>query len=230
MDDTKSVKKQGNKGRYKPSKDSSNGFEHASMNSSHGKKRTTLFKGARPQSKDGSPVVPLADQTALESWHRNELRLWVFKQSSIPCHFRRNRRCQRFLPYFQFAKFERSLFAIDGSLSFLARRMQPRNVIVWNAFWKGFWWSPCAKGPSFMGKVWRKVSEITQESFREKTQEGECGAPEDCPESVWKFKRQSTMHHPLAHFRWAGSILTNMRWRIDRKLISGHPPGWSRAH
>jgi hypothetical protein len=45
--------------------DSSHGFEHASMNSHHGKKRTNLSKGARPKSEDVSPGVPLADQTAL---------------------------------------------------------------------------------------------------------------------------------------------------------------------
>jgi hypothetical protein len=51
MDGTKSRKKQGNRDRYKPSKvktkDSSNGFEHASMNSRHGKKQTNVLKGAR---------------------------------------------------------------------------------------------------------------------------------------------------------------------------------------
>jgi hypothetical protein len=66
---TKSVKKKGNTGQYKSSKtkteDSSSSFEHASMNSRHGKQRTNLFKGARPQSEDGSSGVPLADQTAL---------------------------------------------------------------------------------------------------------------------------------------------------------------------
>jgi hypothetical protein len=35
-----------------------------------------------------------------------------------------------------------------------------------------------------MGEVWRKVSEITPESFHEKIQEGEGRASEDCPDSV----------------------------------------------